>query len=280
MWRRIPFDIDAFRQAIESARLPTEPSYFLRHDPRTGVPPLREVISFSPATSPDESAQNAVEVQELRRLRTRVARYRVLLWLLTTLVATVLAGAMLLWWRVAMRSKTIADPLMSPIAAIRSPVDRNLLNVPRSPFPADTPVPGWRIRIGNKRRQNAEVIRLDDGAIGFHLVSASPRDSIKLSSALVRVAPGMKLCAEATFAKSVDFSGNIALVITLRRHGQGNGRFVDQFVVKEPTVQRKAGWQAKRTFTLPAESEYVEFQIRGKFTGSVSVRDISLIRRN
>ena len=78
-WRRIPFDIDAYRCALEDAGVSSEPSYFLRHDPRAGTPPVRKLLRFSPPETPDQHARDAVEVQTIETLRRQATRWKRLL---------------------------------------------------------------------------------------------------------------------------------------------------------------------------------------------------------
>ena len=54
-WRRIPFDVDAYRADFERTGLPHDVAGFLRHDPRRGLTPLRDQLCFSPARTPAEA---------------------------------------------------------------------------------------------------------------------------------------------------------------------------------------------------------------------------------
>ena len=56
-WRRIPYEIDAFRAAVKREDFPEDAFHFLSCDPRAGVPPLRAQLDFSPATSPRQAAR-------------------------------------------------------------------------------------------------------------------------------------------------------------------------------------------------------------------------------
>ena len=74
-WRRIPFDIDAYRAAVREAGIPEEASHFLVHDPRKGRAPLREILNFSPPRSPEQGVRNAVEVRDIKALRRSMRRW-------------------------------------------------------------------------------------------------------------------------------------------------------------------------------------------------------------
>ena len=96
-----------------------------------------------------------------------------------------------------------------------------------------------------------------------------------------RVEPGMKVCLEVLFKKRINFRGKIAAVISLTKEMDVSSEVVDQFIVKEPNIERKGGWLlAKKTSApLPVDSSSIRFQIRGNFVGEVAIRDISLQRK-
>jgi hypothetical protein len=101
-----------------------------------------------------------------------------------------------------------------------------------------------------------------------------------VASPPVSVKPGMRLGMEASFLKSKGFDGNVAAVITLTRTAGKRRETVDQFVVKEPSVDRQGGWaQAKQSFATLAGATSVSLQIRGRFVGEVRVADVSLCRK-
>jgi predicted phosphodiesterase len=279
-WRRIPFDLDAFRNELKRKGVSEDPSHFLRHDPRLGKPPLRTILNFTPPTAPENFAQNAVEVQELTTLRRRVARWRVLF--AVALLAAVglglaAAGA---WWYYRNLAAAIADPTGRTVEASAVLPDQNLLTTPDLPVPAGAPIPGWTVSLGHKRKQAVSVDRNAEGGTVFTLRSAARGYELDLSSAPVTVSPDMKLCFEVLFRKSADFAGNISVVVSLARGPPGAEQTVDQYIVKEPNLPRQGEWlAAKNTFTLPADTHRIMLHVRGKFTGEVAVSPPSLVRR-
>jgi len=279
-WRRIPFDIDAYRNAVAAAGISAEPSYFLRHDPRAGTTPLRELLDFSPATAPGQAARDAVEVRDLTVLKRKVTRWRLLS---SILLAGLVAGAAVLGtarWRYLNRSRLIADRSLVPRNAVAFPVDGNILDLPASAVLQDSVIPGWEVHLGDKNAQGAAVEKDDEYGAVVVLRSQTDRDEMRLSSPDIRVQPGMRLSLDALFMKENLRSGNIAIVISLARQSGDTVATVDQFVVKEPNVKRRGGWlQAKQTFDVPAGGVSLRYQVRGKFVGEVGVRDMSLVRR-
>ncbi len=72
-------------------------------------------------------------------------------------------------------------------------------------------------------------------------------------------------------------------MISLTRQTPAGTEAVDQFVVKEPNPnqRRKGGWLvAQNTFEVPAGAVAIQWQIRGRFRGSVEIRNPALERRN
>ena len=87
-------------------------------------------------------------------------------------------------------------------------------------------------------------------------------------------------------ARHFDFKGPIAVVISLMRRiatgavTAGRIEVIDRFVVKEPTRVRSDGWSmVKQTFEIPARTEALSVQIRGRFQGSAALCDLSLERK-
>ncbi len=278
-WRRVPYDLDAFRQAAERAGLPPEAAGFLDFDPRRERRPLRERVSFRPPDRADQAVRDTVEVQRVERLRRRVRH-----WQIVTLGAVLLLLAMggaagRLAWRQAHRRLVVPG---RPLAAVRaqalSPGD-NALAFPEAPVPAGEPADGWEVRLDNRYRQQAAWRALPDGRLGWHLQSGAAQD-LRISSAPLYAAPGLKFVLQGRVWKSGDFRGTLALAVALdRRAGSGVER-LDQFVVREPLQRRADGWASvKHTFELPARAESLRVEIRGRFTGSAAVCDLVLERK-
>jgi len=279
-WRSVPFDIDAYRNAIERTGIPAGPSYFLRHDPRAGTPPLRELLNFSPATTPDQVVKDAVEVQDLTVLRRRVTKWKILAGVLLCAGLAVAAGAGTLWWRHATRSQTLAGRTLAPIPSISVGEDVNILPMPDTPLPAGSVIPGWRVHLGNKRQQAVGVEETVESGLAFAMVSSNSRDELCIESAPVLVKQGQRLCLQALFRRSDDFRGAVAAAVCLTRDTDAGRETVRHFLVKEPNVPRQGGWlEARRTFEIPARAVSVTVQVRGKFTGRADITAISLTRR-
>lgn len=281
-WRRIPFDIDAYRSAIRSANIPESASYFLSRDPRAAVPPLREITSFSPAVTPDMAAKNVVEVRSIETLQKRVKKWRRLFAALAGLLTLLVIGTSLLWMRHAGRKLKLTHPQAeSPINAADSEPESNLVSLPDSSVAKGHQVPGWAISLDDKYRQSVQLQLLHGKTPCLVLSSETDSGEIVVSSRPLTVQPGTKFCMEGFFKREPDFRGNIALAIELTKQtDSGEDQTDDQLIRKPPTMQRKDGWiAAKHTFTLPAGSKSIRLQIRGKFAGIVRITDVSLVKK-
>jgi predicted phosphodiesterase len=280
-WHRVPFDIDAYRDSLSAAGLPTGPSYFLRHDPRKARPPLRELLSFSPAKTRDQAARDTVAVAEITQLRRRVTRWKLLVSLLAALFALAAATTAFAVWRHAHRSYCIAWPGTIPLRAAALAVDHNILPAIRAPSRPGRPIPGWNIQLGHRRKQQVWAARMENSGIALHLSSTTARDELNLVSPRVSVTPGMKLCIEGAFRKGSDFTGNTALVVGLQKRVGKRIVYVDPFIVKPPSMSRRGGWLlAKQTFEVPADTMSLRFEVRSTFTGQLQIKDLCLVRKN
>jgi len=280
-WHWVPFDLDAYRDALAEAGVPAGPSYFLRHDPRKGKPPLRELLSFSPASTPEEAAQDAVLVREISDLQRRVTKWKRLFTVLLMLGLAGASAAATAIWRQAHRAVRIAAPGTIPIRAAATPVDNNMLPGFEAPLPPGAAIPGWRIELGHGRRQSVRTIPHKTGPNTAALTSTSGKDELRIASPNVHVAPGTRLCVEGAFRRHPDFSGNTALVVALRKQVDGRIVTLDPFIVKQPNLPRRGGWMlAKQTFQVPAGTVSLTLEVRSRFTGSIDIKDLSMVRKD
>jgi predicted phosphodiesterase len=280
-WRLVPFDLDAYAEALDEAGVSDKPSYFLRHDPRLATPPLRDILNFTPASTPEERAHDVVEVLELEALRRKVTKWKILFTLIVCLGLIGVATALSAWLRYRNRCIEILDPGMTTITAKSVQQDESMFTPLTGPVPAGNAIRGWRIKLGDKRKQVARVAMDNLTTPMLLLTSRKMTDELQVLSPRIMVEPGMKFCLDALFSKSDDFEGDIAIFISLTRNVNGVLETDDNFVVKPPNPPPQSGWgRAKKTFDIPANAHSIQFRISGKFTGQVSIKEIHLQRRN
>lgn len=278
-WRRIPFDLDAYREALETAGIDASETYFLSRDPRKAATPLREQLNFSPATRPEQSARDTVEVADIELLSRSVRKWKTFVVLLACLLLGLGGITGYSVWRWATRMQVIESSTMSPIDAAESEEGANLLRFPEGSIPKGRTVPFWRVTLGDRHKQSVGVVQQDNGAV-FMLSSDNGKDEMRIASSPILVQPGMKLCFEALFAKPPNFTGTAAVVIPLLLSSDGTEERMDQFIVKQPNQPRQGGWTlAKQTFTVPADGQSLRLEIRGRFVGDVNVSQVRLYKK-
>ena len=282
-WRRIPFDLDAYRERLAQAGIDPKTSFFLGADPRHGVPALRDLLQFAPPAEAGKALHATRAVEDVDLLRRKVGRWKRLYGMsLALLLATGLTGGALAW-RYATRTADRPPLDTSVLDGTDATIDRNLLPTPAATTTAPGhPLARWHVHLDRKRQQTVAVVNdAGRGATAFRLTSRSRHASMWIRSPTVRVKPGMKFTLQAFFRPAAGFDGDIAAAVSVRRRGENGNLDWDRFfLVKAPNMPRKGGWvEARQTFHLPADTVECHVEIRGAFRGRVHIRDISLIPR-
>ena len=281
MWRRVPFDLDAYRNALHEAGVSERPSYFLQQDPRKDMPPIREIVNFAPAVTPDKSVRDAVPVQQLTTLKRSVRTWKIFagIILATGLLAAFYLGYFL--WKDKNKSIVILDPSSITINSMIYPTNTNILTMPNTPTGSKNEIPGWNAKLGDKHQQS---IKFDtehrEGGV-FVLTSNNKNKEMSLISCPISVNARRKMCFEIVVRKAPSFSGNIMAVISAIRKNAGKEDLIDPLVSKAPNQIRHGSWvMAKQTFDIPSNVTSIRCHIRGTFTGEVLVKEISLENKN
>lgn len=75
-WRRVPFDLAAYRTTLVGAGLDPDQSHFLKNDPTARAVPLRQRLDFAPPQSRENAAKNVPVEADFRTLRRSVRRWK------------------------------------------------------------------------------------------------------------------------------------------------------------------------------------------------------------
>lgn len=292
IWKRIPFDIEAYRSALAAAGLSEKPSYFLRHDPLKGTPPIRHLLNFSPPESPDKAVQDTVDVQEVETLQRRVAKWKLMT--LGVMLAGLLgsAGGGALWWRQAHRAAIIIPPHLPAIpasavdhsggSAQRDPIPdhSNLLAVPVQSSGPHVPIDGWEVHLGDRRKQQVSVEQGPEGLPVFVLQSSGESDELTVTSRTIRARQGDRFRLYAELQIDTNGTGKPAVFVDI----VSDGKPVQYEWQRIPFDVEKNGWLvARKVFpesnqSLPGAGSEIRIEIRGRFTGQVRVRRLGLGR--
>ena len=286
-WRRIPFDIDAYRAALQTAGLPESASYFLVHDPRKGRPPLREILNFSPAQRPEQGARNAVELRELKELRRSMRKWKYLSLGILAIALAVAAAIGFPWWQERTRGLDVPAPDAPPVVAAAALADANLLAVPPTAGSANEPIRGWSIHLSDRRRQAVRPVRLADKSAqppeptpALSLSSSLLNDPLRISADPVTVSPDMRLTLEGSFLKSRGWTGSVEVVVMAASTLSTPETQQTTLLAQAPNIREKGGWfGVKKTLTVPPGMTVLRVHIRGAFLGEVVCRDLRLQRK-
>jgi len=276
-WRRIPYDLDAFREAVAQASLPLDSFHFLRNDPRASVPPLREQLDFSPATSPSEETHDVIAIQEVDILRTKARRWRnrFIALAATLVVAGAALGTVLYEQASATAVYTVGST--GNRSALAAPTGANILPAPAAVAGRPNTVAGWIVRLERRRTQRVDTLNLADGRTALVLSSTAANASVSVSSFPIDVAAKTKLQARCLVRRSPDFEGSIELQIIESR--EQNGRRSSATTVINPGQRYRDGWyEIVRTLPCGPATTALEYRIVGRFKGSAVVTDLSLSR--
>ena len=280
-FRRVPYDLDMYREALRAAGLPEDSDPVLRHDPRAGAPPLRPQLGFRPPADAARGARGVVAVAEIEGLRRQVRAWKGLALALALLALTggALAGA-LIWRRQRDRGDRIEGRAAIPVVAADRAADANLAPLSARASAPGAPIEGWAIERGNRRTQSASVELDPDGVPVLRLRSETEDRDLIVRGPAVRVAPGQRITVEAHFRRSADFRGNVGWSVALTRASGAGEEALPNFVAKSPNLRRRDGWwAAEGTFDIPAGGREIEVRIGGRFAGEVEIARVVVRRR-
>jgi predicted phosphodiesterase len=279
LWRRIPFDLDAYRADLAEAGVDEAASYFLRADPRQGARPIRETLSFSPPASAKDGARDVVEVAELEELHRSVKRWKRTVACVAAIAVIGLSGGGYAFHQHATRRVVITPPALSnlTIAPHRANRDANILATPAMPVATPNPLPGWHVHLGHRRKQAVRWETAPDPQ--FVIDSAWARGGVRIESPDIQVAKGQRYRLTGLIRMSAEAVGSLKIDVTLWKQN-ANGRMrVDHFAGDLADSPRKNGWNfATETFSIPAEGVAMRVGVDGVFAGRAEIRDLQLFR--
>ena len=277
-FRRVAFDLQAYRQAVEQAAPPLRTAYFLQVA-ATGTPgPLRDVLDFHPP-SREAVRDQKVTVQRLDRAVRAARRWRLGAAALLGLLLTALAAAGYLYRR--------ASPEMVEMAAVNA----GALAAPAcnagcllAPERADTvsaaaPLRDWTVRVTDPARQTVLVrdAEKDESPIRvFHLTSATAQP-LALLARPVKASAGMRFRVQATCRSASPLKGYAELRL-VQRSQDGLERPLLHCPLDNLSSER---WRSYRRSIpaagLPQDGE-LRWTLFGEFAGELLVRDADLQR--
>lgn len=281
LFRRVPFDLDAFRNDVLRAGLDPADVPLLRNDPRQKLATLREEADFSPATRKEDEAQGVVETAsaEIASARRSAAHWRGLA-ALGALLVLILAGTLVFLARQA-APEPVSCPAPSPAITLTEPLAAASL-LPSFPEERafDGGLPPWGLSLSDARRTSLELDRQATPSGGWEqrlrfAAHGSPQ-TVRLESPEFQLdgpkAP--ELLFEATVLPGDDFLGQFNLLLEVRKEASS------EFAVQETVpfaADRKSDTALHARRRWSGNSDRIRgvasFRIvlEGSFTGSATL---------
>ena len=281
-FRRVPFDLDAYRADLARAGLAARSSCFLGVAAKQKALPLRELLDFRPVKR-EGAPRPPYKVQNLEAALRSARRWRRAGLALAALLLVVLAAGGLLFNR--WKPTRVTYPASAAVGVTEAvpEIGKNLLGEAEASgvVTAANRLRNWTVSLADPRQQELSVPVPDaagEGTSAFRLVSRQPRE-MALFSAPVFGARSTRFSASAQFlVKELD-TGWVRLEL-LQTGADGTQKLLQQ---KELRRTASGRWETvrftldKRTGALAAPGQ-VSLAVRGQFRGEVLVRKCSLER--
>lgn len=286
-FRRIPFDINGYRAALEQQGLPEESSAFLVDAASAGCRPVREELDFHPLSSAEAEKSGQVTVTRVEQAESQARRWRltgIILGLLV-LISCVLAGA--IHHRARPPHITIAGPSYPGFTVLtQQAADQTLRLSPAGSGTVDAgnPLDKWRVRLPRSGTIAVSAKSFqeekDSGALPGFRLTAEQLEPFELRSARFAVQPDMRFAVQGRFRPRNWESGNIEMALMFESK---DGAERTLLVKRPPGLDASDDrWGRLSSRTMPqssrlAQAGFVQYVLRGQFKGTVDVRDCRLI---
>ena len=300
VFRRVPFDMDAFRDDVARAGLAPADVPLLGADPRRRLAALREEPDFAPPRRAEDEARGVVSERPVETaLRRKAARWRIAAIAAALAAALLAAGAAaLLLSRGERQSSGVLNPLDAP-APFDAPVPSasgrlddftsgaNVLPALPSEIGPDGRFGGWGLHLDDRRHQLPTLIS-DIGPDGretpmLRIANADGRRSIRIESPEYLVPKGGKWRPFVAMhvRQCAGFSGTYHIALEQRDEGSDGTDRSETFDFR--TVQAHgAEWHRVQKMTdkaLPRKTASIRFVFIGNFEGTLDLCDPRLETR-
>lgn len=281
IWRRVPFDLDAYRSALEQSGLSAAYAPFLEADPRKRLVPTRTSIDFAPATNANEQAQDVKEVVEIAHIQRRLSKWK--LAAMTCLLIALLAAGVAVWMAAGKRhiNPTFERPTYALSPRILYPLDPDKPNLlPELPeVRVGDILPGWRYALQNRQLQSVNVI-YSYRTTKLKITSQAPGGMFRIESPMLNLEATkiIKLRLRGRIRKHAGFTGTV--FFTVDQFGAAATGEAPAFLGREQKDLRRKepdGWlSTQHTFDVRRGTRYLRFSVDGNGSGEVEVADLML----
>ncbi len=277
-FRRVAFDLEAYRRAVEQAAPPLRTAYFLQVAANGTPRPLREVLDFHP---PSRAAvrEQKVTVQHLDRAVRSAKRWRLGAAALLGLLLVALAGAGYLYRRAP--PGTVEMAAVNTTALVAPACNSGCLAAPDRAGAVTTTAPlrDWTVRVTDPARQTVTVRdeAKDEGPTRVFRLASAAALPMALLARPVKAAAGMRFQLQATCRSGPALQGYAELTL-IHRGQDGLERPLLHCPLDRLSGERWRSYRRSLAATgLPQDGE-LRWTLSGKFAGELLVRDAELQR--
>jgi len=283
-FRQVPFDLVAYRSALEESTIPNKETHFLKVADKHEPPPLREMLDFSPLRE-DQVAHIDIGVASLQKAVRSARRWRLGTLFLAVLLATAVAGGTYIYKNrapaytefSAARQSAIAESRVGQVCLPPLPAQPGIVT-------ADNPLQDWTVRVMQPAEQSvAVVLPPEDSATNgkevqpFLRFSSAVLEEVMLVSRPVAATITTRFQLMASCKAETPLVGHLEICL-LQACSDGTERMVLHYPLENIPEER---WKAIRKSLKPKglrADGAVRWVFRGQFTGSVLLRGCNLKR--
>jgi len=290
LFRKVPFDLDAYREDLRRTKVPEAASYFLSLEAGKPGQSLRNIVDFRTVRKGD-SVRTAEDIRSLTAAAQGYRRLRVVVWLLAP---TLLAGAAVLAWLhhtgQLVRTEVVVEagerrhvvPAANRVPRHLGPprAETELLAMPQpnAGVGLESPLAEWTWECGDPASQRLSVEtdpEIPDSPF-FRLASGLPAP-VDLTYLSVPVEPGTRYTIQAQFKRVTWEVGFVEIQLEHELPG-GVRRIVGRTAPKnfaEKTAWTPVSWTMSKDQPLEAGGK-IHYRLHGEFKGEILIRKCSL----
>ena len=283
-FRRVPFDIDAYRDQLQRTELSARASYFLGVPAAREPTPLRELLDFHPldkAPTPTED----VGVKQLEGVQRAARRWRAGAAVMLGLLLVLAVAVCLLWTFGRPNAVTYRALRTLPPSDVVADLGVNCLREPEAVglVSANNRLADWTVTLTDPRRQELTAEAPPDDAAGkerrtaLRIRSERPRDVVLASSPMPARAR-MRFSIAASFLRQGHLSGSVILSL-VQQAADGT----ETVIMTRPVDDLQDGEWVRRSMTMERRrgglraDGAVRVVLHGQFAGDLSLRSCALV---
>ncbi|MCF7854799.1 MAG: metallophosphatase family protein [Candidatus Pacebacteria bacterium] len=278
-FRRVPFDIDAYRAALEYNALPAGPSYFLSVADNKPLRSVRETLDFRPP----ESAREDTSVVSIEQMARSVRRWKTLSCAIAAAAAVIALVTAVTFWLTRDPTTIIHASKQSWPTLARPTVQKELLHTPEpvGAITTERPLHFWHVELTHLDAQTVRAVKPDDpdtpSAAIFEMHSETA-SRMAILSPRITAESGTRFTAKAQFLKTELQDGFVAVAL-IRELKDGTRELLATSELG-PHAPDDRWLPRSATMDEPLRADAVlRYAIRGQFKGDIAVRKWSCFRR-